>query len=93
MTTKNLLIALTGNVLPKGELKLEMMRFHNRMVGKSDYFKKVENENTSCGSCIQRVRSAVWKWYHFDESSPNYKGLEFTGQFGVNRQPKYVYHG
>ena len=91
MTTKNLLVALTGNVLPKGELKREMIEFHNKMVGKSAYFKRKENVNSNCGSCIQRVRAAIWKWYHFDETSPNYKGFEFTGQFGVARQPKYKY--
>ena len=40
MTRKNLILALVGGGLPKGELKAEMFKFHNSMVGKSKYFRK-----------------------------------------------------
>lgn len=90
MTTKQLLIALSGKGLPKGELKQEMFNFYNSMVGKSRYFPKQENPKTGCGSCIQRVKTAVWKWYHSDEKAPNYKGLTFTGKFGAHNIPLYV---
>jgi len=91
MTTKQLLVALTGKSLPKGELKQEMFAFYNSMVGKSKYFPKEENPKTSCGSCIQRVKTSIWKWYHSDEKAPNYKGLVFTGKLGVRNIPLYVY--
>ena len=90
MTTKQLLIALAGNGLPKGELKAEMFAFHNKMVGKSEYFKKQENPKTACGSCIQRVKTTIWKWYHHDDSAPEYKGLVFTGKLGVRNIPLYT---
>lgn len=90
MTTKNLLIALIGGKLPKGELKQEMFAFYNSMVGKSKYFPKQENPKTACGSCIQRVKTTIWKWYHNDEKAPNYKGLVFTGKLGVHNIPIYT---
>lgn len=91
MTTKQLLIALTGTGLPKGELKREMFNFYNSMVGKSKYFPKSENPSTGCGSCIQRVKTNIWKWYHDDKTSPNYKGLVFTGRLLAHNMPKYIY--
>lgn len=91
MTTKNLLIALTGKSLPKGELKLEMFNFYNSMVGKSRYFPRSENPKTGCGSCIQRVKNSIWKWYHSDEKAPNYKGLVFTGKLGIRNTPLYIF--
>ena len=90
MTTKQLLIALLGSGLPKGDVKQEMFDFHNKMVGKSIYFKKVENSKTACGSCIQRVKTAIWKWYHHDPTAPKYKGLVFTGSFVAMNMPKYI---
>lgn len=90
MTTKQLLVALCGKGLPKGELKTEMFKFHNSMVGKSKYFRKEENVKTSCGSCIQRVKTAIWKWYHYDEKAPNYKGLTFSGRLGAHNIPLYL---
>jgi hypothetical protein len=90
MTTKNLLIALTGGGLPKGDIKAEMFKFHNSMIGKSVYFKKEENPKTACGSCIQRVKTAIWKWYHLDEKSPNYKGLVFLEKLGAHNIPLYT---
>ena len=91
MTTKNLLIALTGNKMPKGELKAEMFKFYNSMVGKSKYFPKEENPKTACGSCIQRVKVSIWKWYHSDEKAPTYKGLMFTGRLGISNVPLYKF--
>ena len=91
MTTKNLLIALIGGKLPKGELKQEMFDFYNSMVGKSKYFPKEENPRTDCGSCIQRVKTTIWKWYHSDEKAPTYKGLVFTGKLGVHNIPIYTF--
>jgi len=90
MTKKNLLIALIGSGLPKGELKAEMFSFYNSMVGKSKYFPKAENPKTACGSCIQRVKTSIWKWYHYDESAPTYKGLVFTGRLGAHNIPIYT---
>lgn len=89
MTRKSLIISLVGSGLPKGELKAEMFAFHNSMVGKSKYFAKQENPNTGCGSCIQRVKTAVWKWYHYDEKAPTYKEIEFTGRLGAHNIPLY----
>ncbi len=91
MTTKNLLIALTGNKMPKGELKAEMFKFYNSMVGKSKYFPREENPKTACGSCIQRVKVSIWKWYHSDEKAPTYKGLMFTGRLGIRNIPLYKF--
>lgn len=91
MTTKQLLIALTSSGLPKGDLKKEMFSFYNSMVGKSKFFPKAENPNTGCGSCIQRVKTSIWKWYHVDETAPNYKGLEFTGRLLAHNMPQYIY--
>ena len=90
MTTKQLLTRLMGQGIPKGELREEMFKFHNSKVGKSIYMTKVENPRTACGSCIQRVKSNIWKWYHFDESAPSYRGFEFTGRFVVNKMPLYT---
>jgi hypothetical protein len=91
MTTKNLLIALTASSMPKGELRLEMFNFYNSMVGKSKYFPRSENPKTACGSCIQRVKTSIWKWYHSDETAPTYKGLVFTGRLAAHNIPVYVY--
>ena len=90
MTTKQLLIALIGKGLPKGDLKQEMFKFYNSMVGKSKYFPRQENPKTGCGSCIQRVKTSIWKWYHHDETAPTYKGLFFTGTFGTHNIPQYT---
>jgi hypothetical protein len=90
MTTKNLLIGLLGVSLPKGELKEEMFKFYNSKVGTSKYFPKEENPKTACGSCIQRVKTSIFKWYHYDSSAPKYKGLVFTGRLGVRNIPMYT---
>jgi len=91
MTRKSLILALVGGGLPKGELKAEMFKFHNSMVGKSKYFGREENPKTACGSCIQRVKTAIWKWYHYDEKSPNYAEIEFTGKLGAHNIPLYKF--
>jgi len=93
MTAKQLLTALNGNSLPKGDLKIEMFKFYNSMLGKSKYFTKRENPATNCGSCIQRVKTNIWKWYHHDDSAPTYKGFEFTGRYGVHNIPIYKIDG
>jgi len=89
MTTKDLLIALSSPSMPKGELRLEMFKFYNSMVGKSKYFPKQENPKTSCGSCIQRVKTSIWKWYHSDETAPSFSELTFMGRLGVHNIPLY----
>lgn len=91
MTAKNLLIALMGTGLPKGEIKQEMFAFYNSKVGTSKYFMKKENPNTGCGSCIQRVKTSIWKWYHHDEKAPTYKGFVFTGRLVAHSMPLYIY--
>lgn len=80
-----------GGGLPKGELKEEMFKFYNSMVGKSKYFPRQENPKTACGSCIQRVKTGIWKWYHYDEKAPNYKGFVFTGKLGAHNIPLYTF--
>jgi len=89
MTRKALILALVGGGLPKGELKAEMFKFYNSMVGKSKYFTKQENPKTACGSCIQRVKTSIWKWYHYDEKAPTYKEIAFTGRLGAHNIPLY----
>jgi len=91
MTTKDLLIALASPSMPKGNIKLEMFKFYNSMVGKSKYFPRSENPKTSCGSCIQRVKTSIWKWYHSDETAPTYEGLTFTGKLAAHNIPVYRY--
>lgn len=89
MTKKELLKALTGNGIPKGEVRREMFKLYNSLVGKSRFMRTHENPNTGCGSCIVRVKVAVWNWYHFDESAPTYKGLKFMDKFGIHKMPIY----
>ena len=91
MDRKTLLKSLMGGGLPKGELKQEMFKFYNSMVGKSKYFPREENPKTACGSCIQRVKTSIWKWYHYDEKAPNYKGFVFTGKLGAHNIPLYTF--
>jgi hypothetical protein len=89
MTTKQLLTALLGTGLPKGEIKREMFDFYNSKVGTGKYFMKQENPRTACGSCIQRVKANIWKWYHEDEKAPTYKGIIFTGKYVAHNMPLY----
>ena len=89
MTQKELMLALAGSGLPKNDIKKEMFSFYNSMVGKSKYFGRQENPKTACGSCIQRVKTSIWKWYHSDETAPTYSELEFTGRLGAHNIPLY----
>lgn len=89
MTTKQLLIAITGTSLPKGDIKQEMFAFYNSKVGTSNYFLREENPKTGCGSCIQRVKTNIWKWYHY-ESGLKYKGLVYTGRNVAHGMPLYT---
>ena len=81
---------LLGGDLPKGEVKTRMFAFHNSMVGKSKYFRKSENPRTACGSCIQRVKTSLWKFYHELPEEKKLSDLEFTGKFVAHNMPKYV---
>ena len=90
MTTKELIIGLAGrNGLPQGKLREVMFTFHNSMVGKSKYFKRVENPKTTCGSCIQRVIKNIFNWYHYTEDAPTYDEIYFTGKLGLHNIPVY----
>ena len=90
MTTEDILYELAGRGrAPKGELKEEMFRLHNSLMGKSSYIKREENPKTSCGSCIQRVLKNVFLWYHYDPTAPKYDSIYFTGKYGLNNTPIY----
>lgn len=89
MTDKQMFLSLTGNGVPKGELKKKMFEYHNSKVGKSVYARKEENPNTFCGSCIQRVKAAVWKIYHSGDHGRTYKELVFRDRLGIHNQPMY----
>lgn len=91
MTAKQLMIQLMGTGLPKGEIRQEMFSFYNSKVGTSKHFARHENPSTACGSCIQRVKTNIWKWYHEDEKAPNYKGFVFTGKLVAHNMPLYNY--
>ena len=91
MSSKELLIALLSGTMPKGDTKSEMFKFYNSMVGKSKYFPREENPKTACGSCIQRVKTSIWKWYHSDETAPSFSELTFTGRLGAHNIPLYTY--
>lgn len=91
MTTKQLLIELMTTGQPKGEIRREMFSLYNSKVGTSKYFMRTENPRTACGSCIQRVKTNIWKWYHHDEKAPNYKGFVFTGRYVAHNMPLYKY--
>jgi hypothetical protein len=84
------LISIIGTGIPRGEIKQEMFAFYNSKVGTSKYFMRQENPRTACGSCIQRVKTNIWKWYHLDEKAPNYKGLVFTGRYVAHNMPLYT---
>jgi len=87
---KELLLELAQkNTIRNKRVKADMFGFYNSMVGKSKYFPKAENPKTACGSCIQRVKNNIWKWYHYDETAPTYDELEFTGKLGIHNTPLY----
>lgn len=87
---KELLLSIVmKNTVYNKDVKGQMFEFYNSMVGKSKYFPRAENPKTACGSCIQRVKNSIWKWYHYDESAPTYDELEFTGKLGIHNTPLY----
>lgn len=88
MELKELLIALLTEKFTK-DLKRATFAFHNSMVGKSKYFVKERDVRTSCGSCIQGVKVAIWKWYHYDETAPTFEELYFKGKLGIHNKPLY----
>lgn len=88
MSFESLLIELLKVSFPKGELKMEMFRVHNALVGQSAYITKHENVNTMCGSCIMRVKSNLFKYYHH-EHTPKYESLIFQDKFVLDKRPVY----
>ena len=84
---------LAGGDLPKGALKERMFSYYNSLVGKSEFIRKWENPKTSCGSCIQRVKTSLWKFYHTLPEEEKLEGLEFTGKFVAHNMPRYVVKG
>ena len=90
MDYEDLFVYLTMGPLPKGNMKARMFELHNSLYGKSRYIRSVENPKTFCGSCIQRVKANLWKWYHFDESAPNYDSIVFDNRMGIHNMPIYI---
>ena len=88
MSFEELLIELLKTSFPKGDLKLEMFRQHNAIVGSSRYITKVENVNTMCGSCIMRVKSNLFKYYHH-EYEPKFESLVFLDKYVLDKRPVY----
>ena len=89
MSVEELLMGLCRVSSPRGVLREEMFNFHNGMVGKSIYFPKAQNPRTACGSCIQNVKVAIFKWYHFDSDAPKFDSLFFKERFGMHKIPLY----
>lgn len=88
MSFESLLIELLRVSFPKGELKVEMFRVHNSLVGHSEYIVKHENINTMCGSCIMRVKSNLFKYYHH-EYEPKFESLVFQDKYVLDKRPVY----
>jgi len=82
--------SLLGGDLPKGQQKEDMFNYFNSLVGKSEFIKKRESPKTSCGSCIQRVKTSLWKFYHTLPEEQKLDDLEFTGKFVAHNMPRYV---
>lgn len=89
MSNKEMFISLTGQGVPAGEVKEAMFSFHNKYFGKSPHVIKIENVNTFCGSCIQRVKANCWKVYHSKDYRWSYEELEWTGRLGMHNAPVY----
>lgn len=81
---------LTGGGLPTGDLKRRMFSYYNSLVAGKVIVGKHENENTVCGSCIQRVKTALWKFYHNLPEEKKLSDLKFTGRFVAHNMPRYV---
>lgn len=84
---------LIGGDLPKGMVKERMFTYHNSLVGKSKFARKWESPKTSCGSCVQRVKTNLWRYYHELPEEQKLSDLEFTGKFVAHNMPKYVRKG
>lgn len=81
---------LTGGGLPNGDLKRRMFEYHNALVSSKIIAGKQEGPNTVCGSCIQRVKTSLWKFYHTLPEGKKLSDLEFTGKFVAHNMPRYV---
>jgi hypothetical protein len=92
MEFRELIRGILVNSMPKGDLRTAMFEFHNSMVGKSNYFRVVENPKTACGSCIQRVKANVMKYYHYEYEPKFDDEFYFTLKFGINSIPVYGIH-
>ena len=88
MDMEQLLLELLRVSFPKGELKAEMFRVHNALVGKSRFITKAENVNTMCGSCVMRVKSNLFKYYHH-EYEPKFDSLVFQDKYVLDKRPVY----
>ena len=58
----DLAIRLSSSRLAGGDLRVELFKVHNSLVGKGDII-KVAEPFTSCGSCIRRVQTRVLRHY------------------------------
>lgn len=81
---------LTGGGLPSSGLRERMFTFHNSLVGRTLFIKKWENPKTTCGSCIQRVKTNLWKFYHSLPEEDKLEDLIFTGKLVAHNMPRYV---
>ncbi len=88
MSFEELLLELLKTSFPKGPLKSEMFKKHNELAGKSAYIKKAESEYTMCGSCIMRVKSSLFKYYHH-EYEPKFDSLVFMDKYVLDKRPVY----
>lgn len=88
MSFEELLLSLLRISFPKGDLKVEMFRVHNSLVGKSKHITKAESINTMCGSCIMRVKSNIFKYYHH-EYEPKFSSLVFQDKYVLDKRPVY----
>ena len=88
MSFEELLLELLKTSFPKDPLKSEMFKKHNELVGKSAYIKKAESEYTMCGSCIMRVKSNLFKYYHH-EHEPKFDSLVFMDKYVLDKRPVY----
>ena len=88
MSFEELLLELLKTSFPKGPLKSEMFKKHNELAGKSAYIKKTESEYTMCGSCIMRVKSNLFKYYHH-EYEPKFDSLVFMDKYVLDKRPVY----
>lgn len=89
--TEQLALDLSAsNMLPKGELKQRMFDRYEELVELgSEFAPTKENRNTTCGSCIRRVRTAVMR--HFQRYDfVNNGRLELRTIDGLDKRPIYI---